>query len=102
MAKTTKRAMSHLNQKEIRLFKQFRASKTAKTIADLAAICWGKGPVGAVRANSWVRNSLRRLVSQGLIVQVGKGTYEITQYGRQRGAELVEGGELDSGLSSES
>lgn len=38
---------------------------------------------GEAKANSWVRNSLRRLVRGGLVQQVGRGEYKLTAAGKK-------------------
>lgn len=82
----TTRARNELNVKEGRVLSQFvkPGRPTPKTIAELAKACWpgGRG-MTAVRANSWVRNSLRRLVVAALVEQVERGTYQITDLGRE-------------------
>ena len=75
-----------LNAKEARVLAAFlrRGRPTPRTIADLAKECWGSGRgMTTARATSWVRNSLRKLVDNSILVQVERGTYQITDFGRK-------------------
>ena len=51
------------------------------TITDIAAECFKSQKKS--RANSWVRNSLRRLVQGGLVEKVERGKYRVSEAGRK-------------------
>ena len=88
---TTTRSHYKLNAKEQRVLSVFlrRGRPTPKTISELASECWGRGRgMTTARANSWVRNNLRRLVNSSLLERCEAGTYAITDIGR----ELVKSG----------
>jgi repressor of nif and glnA expression len=90
---TTTRSHYKLNAKEQKVLAVFlrRGRPAPKTIAEIAGECWSRGRgMTTARAQSWVRNSLRRLVSASLLERCATGTYEITDIGR----ELVKSGIL--------
>jgi len=67
--------MPRLNEKEDVVLGFIRRSKRPVTLRETADACFPKQ--AKVRANSWVRNSIRRLHDrQRLIRKVGRGTYE--------------------------
>ena len=92
---TAKRIHNGLNHKEQKVLAQFvRAGRPhPMTLADLAEIF---AYVGKAKANSWVRNSIRRPVYMGLLEPTskvkGSGTYQITKLGR----EMVKKGLLEA------
>lgn len=48
-------------------------------LAEAAALAWPKkGRRSATKGNSWVRNSLRKLLRLGLVEKVGRGSYRGT------------------------
>ncbi len=63
-----------LNANEARLLSAFQQLGSA-TLSQLASIYTNAG--SAAQANSWVRNSLRKLVANGIVHQIGRGTYEL-------------------------
>jgi predicted transcriptional regulator len=63
-----------MNEKERLVFKTLARSKEL-TLEALAEKCFTKK--GARKANSWARNSLRRLVRAGLVKRVDEGTYRL-------------------------
>jgi len=71
-------ASSDLNAKEQGVLDELRAREHETTLVDLASSCfpdiWEENQV---RARRQVSNSVRRLVERGLIVQVGKGLYQV-------------------------
>ena len=75
-----------LNAKEEKVLSVFlrRGRPTPKTISEMAKECWGRGRgMTFARATSWVRNSIRRLVALALLEQVDRGTYRLTDIGRE-------------------
>jgi hypothetical protein len=92
---TAKRIHNGLNHKEQKVLAQFvRAGRPhPMTLADLAEVF---AYVGKAKANSWVRNSIRRPVYMGLLEPTskvkGSGTYQITKLGR----EMVKKGLLEA------
>ena len=78
---------SKLNEKEARLVSVLGAEVNPLPLNALAATCWpdkASSTKDAERnqANSWVRNSLRRLVRGKWVEKVGKGTYRLSDTGR--------------------
>jgi len=71
-----------LNDKEQRVVKVLFEDANPVAINALATNCFSSQP--AKTANSWVRNSLRRLARGKWTEKVGKGTYRLTDLGRQR------------------
>ena len=69
-----------LNPKERILLASFQYAKVPATIAELASLCDYEthGARSASMANSWTRNSLRRLLREGYIERVARGTYQLT------------------------
>jgi hypothetical protein len=57
-------------------------SREIFTIEQLAAECWKSKT--KKQANSWVRNSLRRLVRAGAIEKVERGQYRVSDSGRKK------------------
>lgn len=70
-----------LNDKEILVLKGLNADINPLAINALASSCFAEQP--SSKANSWVRNSLRRLVRGSWVTKVGKGTYRLTDTGRE-------------------
>jgi hypothetical protein len=71
-----------LNDKEIRVVTVLSGDLNPVPINALATNCFADQPV--TQANSWVRNSLRRLVRGKWVDKVGKGTYRLSDVGRGR------------------
>jgi hypothetical protein len=69
-----------LNAKEAKVLAALCNGKSSQKIAELAAIFKGKAKS---QANSWVRNSLRRLVRGSFVEQVERGTYKATAKGKK-------------------
>ena len=82
-----KRVRQGLNRKEQKVVSQFvRVGRPAPmTIAELADACWAYLP--PAKANSWVRNSIRRPVALGILAPVESGvksgSYQVTPLGRE-------------------
>lgn len=78
-----KKIHNGLNKKEQKVLAQFiRVGKPApRTLKGLAEACWGYLP--PARANSWVRNSLRKPCILGLLEPAARGAYQITEVGRE-------------------
>jgi hypothetical protein len=72
-----------LNAKELKVLSVLADDGGQLTIADLASKTFEKKE-GSDRANSWVRNSLRRLWRDGLIEKVDRGTYKSTVDGKKK------------------
>lgn len=70
-----------INPKEQKILAALNHGKGPQKIAELAAEAFGNKPSQA-KANSWVRNSLRRLVRGGLVEQAARGTYKLTAKGK--------------------
>jgi hypothetical protein len=51
------------------------------SLAELADKCF---PGEDKKSNSWVRNSMRRLVRAGYVAKVDRGTYQMSADGRKR------------------
>jgi hypothetical protein len=62
-----------LNTKERLVLDLLRRRRTGIHLEEIGSTCFGEQ--GAARANSWARNSLRRLVASNLVRQTGRGTY---------------------------
>ena len=71
-----------LNKNETKLLCSFGAYKGGEeiSIAELAKETFATKP--KAQANSWTRNSLRRLVRGGLVEKTERGTYKLTKAGR--------------------
>lgn len=68
-----------------------KGERKQKSLADVAEECFvATQKRGKAQANSWVRNSLRRLVRGGWLEKVERGTYRITEKGRKRMLRLEE------------
>lgn len=72
--------ITKVNAKEAKVIAQLNHDSDPQKITDIAK-CF-KGKVKS-QANSWVRNSLRRLVRGGLVKQVSRGTYTLTAKGKK-------------------
>lgn len=76
-----------LNRKERRvlflLLGDDDASRETYTLGEMADALWAKSKGPAV-ANSWVRNSLRRLVRAGYVEKVAPGCYRVSASGRSK------------------
>lgn len=73
---------ARLNDKEVRVVTVLAGDLNPVPINALATNCFADQAVGT--ANSWVRNSLRRLVRGRWVEKVGKGTYRLSDVGRGR------------------
>jgi len=81
-----------LNDKEQQVVKLLngkgKGARNPLTIAELAGKCFSKKAKVSAKnddqANSWTRNSLRRLVCAGWVEKVERGSYKITDRGRKR------------------
>lgn len=71
-----------LNSKEEKIVTYLSGEANPVTIIALASICFGDQLTS--KANSWVRNSLRRLVRAKWVEKVGQGTYRLTEMGHSR------------------
>lgn len=75
-----------LNRKERDVLARLNGAGTGArevcTIGSLAVDCFGNFP--PKQANSWVRNSLRRLVQGQLVEKVDRGSYRVSEVGRQK------------------
>lgn len=75
-----------LNSKEAKVFAALNGEgsgvRVVMTITDLAAECFKSR--GKKQANSWTRNSLRRLVQGGLVEKVERGKYRVSEAGRKK------------------
>lgn len=71
-----------LNRKERLVMGCFSVSgeREVRSIAELAALAFKSYP--AKKANSWTRNSLRRLVRGGLLEKPTPGAYRLSRVGR--------------------
>jgi hypothetical protein len=64
---------SQLNEKEQKVLALLRKRRVELPIAEIGAACFRDQE--APRANSWTRNSLRKLVAERLVRQTGRGLY---------------------------
>jgi len=75
-----------LNTKEDKVFAALNGPgsgvRTILTIAELSETCFKSR--GRRQANSWTRNSLRRLVQAGLVEKVARGKYRVSEAGRKK------------------
>jgi len=71
-----------LNDKEEKVVAVLLEDANPVPINALATNCFSDKSAG--QANSWVRNSLRRLVRAKWAEKVGKGTYRLTSTGKAR------------------
>ncbi len=80
-------AKDKLNDKEQKIVATLLGDANPMPINALATTCFSDQTQS--KANSWVRNSLRRLVRGKWVEKVGKGTYRVTDQGKARfeGAE---------------
>lgn len=70
---------SKLNENERRVWHRLvRAGRNTLTL-DQLGVCFAKLAGDETRANSWARNSLRRLVRGGFVEAVGRGLYRAGQ-----------------------
>lgn len=69
-----------LNDKETKVVAVLQDDANPVAINALATTCFSEK--SAKVANSWVRNSLRRLVRGKWVEKIGKGTYRLTETGR--------------------
>jgi hypothetical protein len=72
--------ITKVNAKEAKVLSQLNHGSDPLKISDIAKCFKGKTKA---QANSWVRNSLRRLVRGGLVKQVSRGTYTLTAKGKK-------------------
>ncbi len=79
-------ALEKLNDREKRVVDALNGkgsgSREIFTIDDLAESCWKSK--SRAQANSWVRNSLRRLIRGGVVEKVERGQYRIADSGRKK------------------
>lgn len=79
-------SVERLNAKEMRVLEVLHGNggkdRPVLRIDALAALCFKAQ--GEKRSNSWVRNSLRRLIQGGLVEKVNRGHYRISDTGRSR------------------
>lgn len=75
-----------LNSKESKVFAALNdpgsGVRAILTITELAGACFKSR--GKRQANSWTRNSLRRLVQAGLAEKVDRGKYRVSDSGRKK------------------
>lgn len=69
-----------LNSKEEAVLKALREDLSPLSLLALAMIAFPGEDIKV--ANSWVRNSLRRLVRGRWVARIGEGTYTVTPEGR--------------------
>ncbi len=83
--------ISDLNPKERKLLLVLNGEGSGKrpdlSIVDLAEACWKHK--SKAHANSWTRNSLRRLVRSGMIDKQERGLYRISEASRKAIAKSV-------------
>lgn len=63
-----------LNRKERQIFAAF-LDRYQWSISDLSSTCYKNIPAHVQDKTSWCRNSLRKLVRNGLVEQIGRGSY---------------------------
>jgi hypothetical protein len=84
-------AVADLNNKEhavlTALNGEGRGERPELTIAATAAAAFARE--SQARGNSWVRNSLRRLVRAGYVERTDRGCYRVTDSGRRRLAKAA-------------
>jgi hypothetical protein len=80
-------AKEDLNSKELRIVTVLSEDANPLPITALAAACFKEE--SAAKANSWIRNSLRRPVRGKWIEKMGRGTYRLTQTGKDRLAGIA-------------
>lgn len=77
--------VSDLNEKEVMVLR-FLDGKDSKFrpywLEEIAVGCWKKELLKT--ANSWTRNSLRRLVRADFVTRVERGAYQISPKGREQ------------------
>ena len=86
-----KKELADLNPKEVRVLNFANGEGSGKraelSISDIAEGCWKSK--SKAQSNSWVRNSLRRLVRSKLIEKLERGRYRISEAARKQiGAKL--------------
>lgn len=85
-APTKELSVDGLNAKEAKVFAALNGEgagvRAILTITELAESCFKSQ--GKKRSNSWVRNSLRRLVQGGLAEKVERGKYRVSEAGRKK------------------
>ena len=83
--------LSDLNPKERRVLVAMNGEGTGKRvemgIPDLATSCWKNK--SKFQSNSWVRNSLRRLVRAKMIDKLARGAYRISDGARKQLAKTA-------------
>jgi len=79
--------LAKINAKEKKIVDMLNEAGRGATasLAELAANCFSDTP--GKQANSWVRNSLRRLVRGGWAEKADRGSYRITDEGIKRLSE---------------
>lgn len=75
-----------ISAKEMRVVELLNGSgsgtRTIYTIEEMAGACWKSK--SKKQSNSWVRNSLRRLIRSGVVEKVERGKYRISDAGRKK------------------
>jgi len=69
-----------LNAKEVKVLEALASVRGSMTLAELAKAAFPR--LAKARGNSWVRNSLRRLVRAAWVVKVEPGVYKVSPKGR--------------------
>ncbi len=64
-----------LNEKEAAVISLLRRRRAALHLEEIGAACFQDE--GSDKANSWARNSMRKLLSMGLVRRVGRGIYAV-------------------------
>ena len=72
--------MLNANEKTVLLALGTKGHVTEMTLTDLSVASFPD--VQAVKANSWVRNAMRKLTCGSLVEKMGRGTYKHTETGR--------------------
>lgn len=84
-------AFEVLNPKERKVFIFLngtgKGKRAVKALTEMASACFGNKK--KAQANSWIRNSLRRLVVGGWVEKVERGAYRVTEKGRKRYKNVV-------------
>jgi len=75
------RRQVNINDNETAVLRSLAAAPAGMHLSVLAAAAFPELP--GARANSWVRNSVRKPLKHGLITQVDTGTYKITTAGKK-------------------
>jgi hypothetical protein len=76
----SKLVLKDFNAKEVLVLRQLQTQAQPLTIQILSELCFRDLDS---KRTSWARNSLRRLVRDGAVEQVGRGLYAITEGGKR-------------------